>query len=66
MRSGAFIIFCLILFFPDIPIKGQDYKLLTEPITGITGNNGIEKPVTIKVIYENYFELGVGNAIVIN
>jgi 7,8-dihydropterin-6-yl-methyl-4-(beta-D-ribofuranosyl)aminobenzene 5'-phosphate synthase len=57
MRSGAFIIFCLILFFPDIPIKGQDYKLLTEPITGITGNNGIEKPVTIRVIYDNYVKV---------
>lgn len=37
-----------------LQILAQDYKFLTEPAEGIASNNGIEKPVTIKVIYDNY------------
>jgi 7,8-dihydropterin-6-yl-methyl-4-(beta-D-ribofuranosyl)aminobenzene 5'-phosphate synthase len=34
--------------------SAQDYKFLKEPVTGITDINGVEKPVTVKVIYDNY------------
>jgi len=38
-------------------ISAQDYKFLKEPVTGITAVNGIEKPVTVKVIYDNYVKV---------
>ena len=50
---SGFLVFLLL----EIPIQGQDYKFLTEPVAGITGNNGIEKPVSIKVIYDNYVKM---------
>ncbi|MCJ7447580.1 MAG: MBL fold metallo-hydrolase [Bacteroidales bacterium] len=47
----------LVLIFSQGCIQAQDYKFLTESVTGITGNNGIEKPVAIKVIYDNYVKV---------
>ena len=38
---------------------GQDYRYLKDPsgLSGITAENGIEKPVTVKVIYDNYVKV---------
>jgi len=35
-------------------LQAQDYKFLKEPVIGITAGNGIEMPVTVNVIYDNY------------
>ena len=42
-----------------IQVCGQDYRYLKDPsgLTGITADNGIEKPVTVKVIYDNYIKV---------
>jgi 7,8-dihydropterin-6-yl-methyl-4-(beta-D-ribofuranosyl)aminobenzene 5'-phosphate synthase len=47
----------LVFLLLEIQIQGQDYKFLTEPVTGITSNNGIEKPVTVRVVYDNYIKV---------
>jgi len=38
-------------------VHGQVYRLLEDPVTGIMASSGIEKPVTIKVIYDNYLKV---------
>jgi 7,8-dihydropterin-6-yl-methyl-4-(beta-D-ribofuranosyl)aminobenzene 5'-phosphate synthase len=45
----------LILIF-QYQLSGQNYRFLQDPsgLTGITAGNGIESPVTIRVIYDNY------------
>lgn len=52
MKSRIFIL--LVLFSACYGTTAQDYKFLNEPVTGISAANGIEKPVTVKVIYDNY------------
>lgn len=37
--------------------QAQDYKFLKEPVTGITAANGIDQPVTVKVVYDNYIKI---------
>jgi 7,8-dihydropterin-6-yl-methyl-4-(beta-D-ribofuranosyl)aminobenzene 5'-phosphate synthase len=50
ITSLLFLTLVLIQFY------GQEYRYLEDKsgLTGITAVNGIEKPVTIKVIYDNY------------
>lgn len=50
ITSLLFLTLVLIQFY------GQEYRYLEDKagLTGITAANGIEKPVTIKVIYDNY------------
>jgi 7,8-dihydropterin-6-yl-methyl-4-(beta-D-ribofuranosyl)aminobenzene 5'-phosphate synthase len=38
-------------------LQAQDYKFLKEPVSGITTGNGIELPVTVNVIYDNYVKV---------
>jgi 7,8-dihydropterin-6-yl-methyl-4-(beta-D-ribofuranosyl)aminobenzene 5'-phosphate synthase len=47
----------LILIF-QYQLSGQNYRFLQDPsgLTGITAGNGIESPVTIRVIYDNYIK----------
>jgi 7,8-dihydropterin-6-yl-methyl-4-(beta-D-ribofuranosyl)aminobenzene 5'-phosphate synthase len=47
------------LLFLQIQVQGQDFKYLKDPagLAGISDNNGIEKPVTIKVVYDNYVKV---------
>ena len=47
----------LVFLILESQILAQDYKFLTEPIGVINNNNGIEKPVTINVIYDNYIKV---------
>ncbi len=44
----------VILFFQ---VHGQVYRLLEDPVTGIMTSSGIEKPVTVKVVYDNYLKV---------
>jgi 7,8-dihydropterin-6-yl-methyl-4-(beta-D-ribofuranosyl)aminobenzene 5'-phosphate synthase len=48
--SLIFLVLCSL----TIQSEAQDYKFLKDPVAGITAINGIEKPVTVKVIYDNY------------
>jgi glyoxylase-like metal-dependent hydrolase (beta-lactamase superfamily II) len=57
MKTLKFLIGFLAFLFLEVNGCGQDYKFLTEPVTGITSDNGIDKPVTIKVIYDNYVKV---------
>jgi 7,8-dihydropterin-6-yl-methyl-4-(beta-D-ribofuranosyl)aminobenzene 5'-phosphate synthase len=51
------ILLALILLQFFLHTTAQDYKFLEGPVTGITANNGIEQPVTVKVIYDNYVKV---------
>ena len=72
MKTVKLILTILIILMFKNQITGQDFKLLIDPagVTGINANNGIEKPVTIKVFYDNYSKVdglvpGWGYSIVI-
>jgi len=54
MRTRTFTLFNLAILVLNVQIQGQEYKFLNGPIAGITADNGIEQPVTVKVIYDNY------------
>jgi 7,8-dihydropterin-6-yl-methyl-4-(beta-D-ribofuranosyl)aminobenzene 5'-phosphate synthase len=54
MRTKTFILINLVFLFLIAPVHGQIYKYLETPVAGITADNGIEAPVTVKVIYDNY------------
>lgn len=58
MKTGKslFIIPGLLFFLTGV--SGQEYKYLKDPagLTGISRANGIEEPVTVKVIYDNYIK----------
>jgi 7,8-dihydropterin-6-yl-methyl-4-(beta-D-ribofuranosyl)aminobenzene 5'-phosphate synthase len=54
MRTKALILLNLLFLFLIVTVQGQVYKYLEVPVTGITADNGIEQPVTVKVIYDNY------------
>ncbi len=47
----------LVLLILNQQCRGQDYKFLEEPVTGVTPGSGIDKPVTVKVIYDNYLKV---------
>lgn len=50
-----FTIYLLIISL-SAQLDGQNYKVLEDQagLSGITATNGIDKPVTVKVIYDNY------------
>lgn len=56
MKITGFLSALLIVFLVTLHVSGQDYPLLKDPagLSEITVNNGIENPVTIWVIYDNY------------
>lgn len=56
MKRKIFVSGIFLTLFLSYTI-GQEYKILNAPVEGITSNNGIEKPVTIKVIYDNYVKM---------
>jgi len=57
MKSRFFSLVYLALVLLGTQVYGQDYRFLKEPVTGITATSGIEKPVTVRVIYDNYLKL---------
>jgi 7,8-dihydropterin-6-yl-methyl-4-(beta-D-ribofuranosyl)aminobenzene 5'-phosphate synthase len=56
MKTIRFLLFCLSLLILNLQIQGQEYKFLTGPVTGISATSGIDRPVTVKVIYDNYLK----------
>jgi 7,8-dihydropterin-6-yl-methyl-4-(beta-D-ribofuranosyl)aminobenzene 5'-phosphate synthase len=48
----------LIILIFQLQLPGQNFRFLQDPsgLTGITATNGIESPVTIRVIYDNYIK----------
>jgi 7,8-dihydropterin-6-yl-methyl-4-(beta-D-ribofuranosyl)aminobenzene 5'-phosphate synthase len=54
MKTKAFFLLNLLFLVLISRLQGQEYKYLEAPITGITADNGIETPVTVRVIYDNY------------
>lgn len=55
MKQGILLILCIAWLC--LSTRAQDYKYLNEPVSGITPDNGIDKPVTVKVIYDNYVKV---------
>jgi len=55
MKKGIYLTTIIILLL-QIHLNGQDYRHLKDPkgLTLLTADNGIEKSVTIKVVYDNY------------
>jgi 7,8-dihydropterin-6-yl-methyl-4-(beta-D-ribofuranosyl)aminobenzene 5'-phosphate synthase len=54
MSKRIFVFLSILFLVQIVPVQGQEYKYLEAPITGITAANGIETPVTVRVIYDNY------------
>jgi len=54
MKTTRLLLLILLLY--SIEASGQDYRFLKDPegLTGITADNGIEKSVIIRVVYDNY------------
>lgn len=57
MKSKILLLLSLILWSCSAGIQAQEYKFLEGPISGITTGNGIDQPVTVKVIYDNYVHI---------
>jgi 7,8-dihydropterin-6-yl-methyl-4-(beta-D-ribofuranosyl)aminobenzene 5'-phosphate synthase len=57
MKPRILLLLSLILWSLSRGIQAQEYKFLEGPISGITAVNGIDQPVTVKVIYDNYIHL---------
>lgn len=59
MKSSKFLSIILVILFLQSQVLGQDFKILKDPsgLNGISAINGIENPVTIKVIYDNYIKV---------
>jgi 7,8-dihydropterin-6-yl-methyl-4-(beta-D-ribofuranosyl)aminobenzene 5'-phosphate synthase len=59
MKTSKFLSINLVIFFLQSQVLGQDFKILKDPsgLNEISSINGIENPVTIKVIYDNYIKV---------
>jgi len=59
MKTNRLFLAALVLIIFRLQLSGQSYKILQDPsgLIGITSNNGIETPVTIRVIYDNYIRI---------
>ena len=72
MNTSKYLSLILVILFLQSCVSGQDFTVLTNPagLSEISAENGIEKPVTIKVVYDNYSKVagvkpGWGYSIVI-
>lgn len=56
MKANKLLSVLLVVCSFQINVFGQDYRFLTDPeqLTGINSTNGVERQVTIRVIYDNY------------
>jgi 7,8-dihydropterin-6-yl-methyl-4-(beta-D-ribofuranosyl)aminobenzene 5'-phosphate synthase len=59
MKSVRIILVCLLIVSLQVQIAGQDFNYLDNQagLNEITANNGIDKPVTVKVVYDNYVKV---------
>lgn len=58
MKTKRLFSATLVIIVFQLHLSGQNFKFLQDPsgLTGITASNGIESPVTIRVIYDNYIK----------
>ena len=56
VKKQTFILFSLAFLILSIQIQCQDYKLIQGPVTDISATSGIDKAVTVRVIYDNYLK----------
>jgi 7,8-dihydropterin-6-yl-methyl-4-(beta-D-ribofuranosyl)aminobenzene 5'-phosphate synthase len=56
MRNKTIFIISLTFLALSIQTQCQDYKYLKGPVTGISATSGIDKPVSVQVIYDNYLK----------
>jgi 7,8-dihydropterin-6-yl-methyl-4-(beta-D-ribofuranosyl)aminobenzene 5'-phosphate synthase len=58
MKSLRIILVFLLIVSLQVQLIGQDFKYLEDKtgLSEITATNGIDKPVTVKVIYDNYIK----------
>ncbi len=56
MRTSKFLAATLVVLSFQAHVLGQDFIVLKDPegLRGISALNGIDKPVNIKVVYDNY------------
>jgi 7,8-dihydropterin-6-yl-methyl-4-(beta-D-ribofuranosyl)aminobenzene 5'-phosphate synthase len=59
MKTLRIFSMLLIIILLQVQLCGQDFKYLDKlsGLSEITAGNGIEKPVTIKVVYDNYVKV---------
>jgi 7,8-dihydropterin-6-yl-methyl-4-(beta-D-ribofuranosyl)aminobenzene 5'-phosphate synthase len=59
MDTGKFLSIVLVILSLQAHVLGQDFKFLNDPagLSGISAINGIDNPVTIKVVYDNYVKV---------
>jgi|WetSurSiteA1Bulk_404760.scaffolds.fasta_scaffold03051_2 7,8-dihydropterin-6-yl-methyl-4-(beta-D-ribofuranosyl)aminobenzene 5'-phosphate synthase len=59
MKTNKFLSITLVILSLQAHVLGQDFKVLKDPagLSGISAINGIDKPVTIKVVYDNYVKV---------
>ena len=59
MRTVKFLAITLVILSLQAHVLGQDFKFLNDPdgLGGISAINGIEYPVNIKVVYDNYVKV---------
>jgi 7,8-dihydropterin-6-yl-methyl-4-(beta-D-ribofuranosyl)aminobenzene 5'-phosphate synthase len=59
MKAGKLLLTALVLLFLQSQVRGQDFKCLndTAGLSWVSINNGIEKPVIIEVVYDNYVKV---------
>ena len=58
MKTKRLFSATLVIILFQLHLPGQNFRFLRDPsgLTGITAGNGIESPVTIRVIYDNYIK----------
>jgi hypothetical protein len=59
MKTLRIFSISLLILLLSAELSGQDYKYLNNKsgLSEITANNGIDKPVTVKVVYDNYVKV---------
>ena len=60
MKTSKFLAITLVILSLQAYVLGQDFKFLKDPdgLRGISAINGIDNPVNIKVVYDNYVKVG--------
>lgn len=60
MKTSKFLAITLVILSLQAHVLGQGFKFLKDPdgLRGISAINGIDFPVNIKVVYDNYVKVG--------
>jgi 7,8-dihydropterin-6-yl-methyl-4-(beta-D-ribofuranosyl)aminobenzene 5'-phosphate synthase len=59
MKTSKFLAITLVILSLQVHVLGQGFKFLKDPdgLRGISAINGIDNPVNIKVVYDNYVKV---------